>query len=56
MNYQHAAMQGSDEELDDFNEAQEGVATFKRTEKKVGRNDPCHCGSNKKYKNCHGKL
>ena len=23
---------------------------------KVGRNDPCPCGSGKKYKNCHGKL
>ncbi len=22
----------------------------------IGRNDPCHCGSGKKYKNCHGKL
>ncbi len=26
-----------------------------RTEKKVGRNDPCPCGSGKKYKNCCGK-
>jgi preprotein translocase subunit SecA len=25
-----------------------------RAEKKVGRNDPCPCGSGKKYKNCHG--
>ena len=24
-------------------------------EKNVGRNDPCPCGSGKKYKNCHGK-
>ncbi len=23
---------------------------------KVGRNDPCPCGSGKKYKNCHGAL
>lgn len=23
---------------------------------KIGRNDPCHCGSGKKYKNCHQKL
>jgi preprotein translocase subunit SecA len=30
--------------------------TFVRTEKKVGRNDPCPCGSGKKYKQCHGKL
>ncbi|HAX92454.1 MAG TPA: hypothetical protein DCY25_00660, partial [Bacteroidales bacterium] len=25
-------------------------------EKKVGRNDPCPCGSGKKYKNCHGST
>ncbi|MCP5463779.1 MAG: YchJ family protein [Deltaproteobacteria bacterium] len=25
-----------------------------RTENKLGRNDPCHCGSGKKYKKCHG--
>ncbi len=25
-----------------------------KAEKKIGRNDPCHCGSGKKYKNCHG--
>ncbi len=30
--------------------------TFKRTEKKVKRNDPCPCGSGKKYKQCHGKA
>jgi preprotein translocase subunit SecA len=23
---------------------------------RVGRNEPCPCGSGKKYKNCHGKL
>ena len=27
-----------------------------RPGKKIGRNDPCPCGSGKKYKNCHGKL
>ncbi|MGM0611975.1 MAG: preprotein translocase subunit SecA [Bacteroidota bacterium] len=27
----------------------------RRVEKKVGRNDPCPCGSGKKYKHCHGK-
>ncbi|MFC2090883.1 preprotein translocase subunit SecA, partial [Bacteroidota bacterium] len=26
-----------------------------RVDKKVGRNDPCPCGSGKKYKNCHGR-
>lgn len=29
--------------------------TFKREQPKVGRNDPCPCGSGKKFKNCHGK-
>ncbi len=29
--------------------------TIKKTEKEVGRNDPCPCGSGKKYKNCCGK-
>ncbi len=28
---------------------------FIREHKKIGRNDPCPCGSGKKYKNCHGK-
>ncbi|MEM9545569.1 MAG: preprotein translocase subunit SecA [Bacteroidota bacterium] len=31
------------------------VETYVRTEKKVGRNAPCPCGSGKKYKHCHGK-
>ncbi len=30
--------------------------TFKRVEKKVGRNEPCPCGSGKKFKQCHGKM
>jgi preprotein translocase subunit SecA len=30
------------------------VQTIKREGKKVGRNDPCPCGSGKKYKKCHG--
>lgn len=30
------------------------VQTVRREEPKVGRNDPCHCGSGKKYKKCHG--
>lgn len=30
-------------------------ATVRRESKKIGRNDPCSCGSGKKYKNCHGK-
>jgi len=30
--------------------------TFVRHERKVGRNEPCPCGSGKKYKHCHGVL
>ncbi|MCC7007282.1 MAG: SEC-C domain-containing protein, partial [Acidobacteria bacterium] len=30
------------------------VATVRRDEPKIGRNDPCYCGSGKKYKKCHG--
>ena len=30
------------------------VETIRRTDKKIGRNDPCPCGSGKKYKQCHG--
>jgi preprotein translocase subunit SecA len=33
---------------------QEKQQTVRRTEPKVGRNDPCPCGSGKKYKKCHG--
>ena len=29
---------------------------FRRFSEKVGRNDPCPCGSGKKYKQCHGKI
>jgi uncharacterized protein YecA (UPF0149 family) len=27
---------------------------YRRSEPKLGRNDPCHCGSGKKFKKCHG--
>ena len=30
--------------------------TYRREEPKIGRNDPCPCGSGKKYKNCCGKA
>jgi len=39
-------------EDDDLEEAQQ---TYKREQPKVGRNDPCPCGSGKKYKQCHGR-
>ena len=34
----------------------EPVAQFVRDTKKVGRNEPCPCGSGKKFKHCHGAL
>jgi preprotein translocase subunit SecA len=36
--------------------ADEPQGTFVRGERKIGRNEPCPCGSGKKYKNCHGAL
>ena len=29
---------------------------FVRQTRKIGRNEPCPCGSGKKYKQCHGRL
>ena len=34
----------------------EGGASAAQEVPRVGRNDPCPCGSGEKYKNCHGKL
>jgi SEC-C motif-containing protein len=33
-----------------------GADPVRRDAPKIGRNDPCPCGSGKKYKHCHGKL
>ena len=47
------ALSGSNEE----SQAPESLdKPFVRTGDKVGRNDPCPCGSGKKFKQCHGKL
>ncbi|HKE42763.1 MAG TPA: preprotein translocase subunit SecA [Casimicrobiaceae bacterium] len=54
--YQHA---GYDEALAPAgDDPPVAVATrpFQRAAQKVGRNDPCPCGSGKKYKHCHGRL
>lgn len=37
-------------------EQAEEAKPFVRPERKIGRNEPCPCGSGKKYKHCHGKL
>jgi preprotein translocase subunit SecA len=38
--------------MQDMRELQKAMPV--RVENKIGRNDPCPCGSGKKYKNCHG--
>jgi preprotein translocase subunit SecA len=38
------------------NEGKMSASTFVRKDKKIGRNDPCPCGSGKKYKQCCGKI
>jgi len=51
---QRSAMSGNDDVAAE--EGDEPVETFVREGRKVGRNEPCPCGSGKKYKQCHGKL
>ena len=56
MQFQHpeaeAALAGSEQQTMEAAPEQ----PFRREGKKIGRNEPCPCGSGKKYKHCHGKL
>ncbi|MCS4232144.1 protein translocase subunit secA [Stenotrophomonas maltophilia] len=53
--HQDAGGYGADEEVAQVQAAQQdGLA--QGGEPKIGRNDPCPCGSGKKYKHCHGQL
>ena len=55
--HQDAGGYGADEEAAQVQAAQQGSAgQLQRDEPKIGRNDPCPCGSGKKYKHCHGQL
>ncbi len=66
MQFQHADVggYGADEEAEQFAQGQIGAMPMPaagqgpivRDGAKVGRNDPCPCGSGKKYKHCHGQL
>ena len=38
------------------NKARQTAMPFVRDQKKIGRNEPCPCGSGKKYKKCHGSI
>ncbi len=55
MNYLHPSAQGGE-----ASEQENEVATVQqpvvRKHRKIGRNEPCPCGSGKKYKHCHGRL
>ena len=61
-NYKHedynevsdAGMKNKKESLSDNQELDN--RPFVRADRKIGRNEPCPCGSGKKYKQCHGKL
>ena len=65
LEFQHAEASGmapgadGEAEVDGAPLAASAVATqapILRDQPKVGRNDPCPCGSGKKFKQCHGKL
>jgi preprotein translocase subunit SecA len=53
--YQDLAATGTDDAAP-APEAQVKAQPFVRHMGKIGRNDPCPCGSGKKYKHCHGRL
>ena len=59
MQYRHDEASAMQEQAgeDEPQQAQgEAVQPFVRGGRKIGRNEPCPCGSGKKYKQCHGKL
>ncbi len=61
MQYHHPQVDGAEDSADGVTVSEEGDVsaggiTVKNMMKHVGRNDPCPCGSGKKYKHCHGKL
>lgn len=59
VSYQHTAtenIQASEDESQIEGLEQPHAKPYHRAQVKIGRNDPCHCGSGKKYKQCHGKL
>ena len=59
INYQHdkaSAMTEADSSEPNAEEQAADSTPFIREGRKVGRNEPCPCGSGKKFKQCHGKL
>ncbi|PIA71896.1 preprotein translocase subunit SecA [Pseudomonas sediminis] len=57
MQFQHADASALAAEENDGGEGDVAMAAAPvRAEQKVGRNEPCPCGSGKKYKHCHGQI
>ena len=62
MRYSHAESSaldkpnGADGQADQAAANTAKAAPFVRAERKIGRNEPCPCGSGKKYKQCHGRA
>ncbi len=59
MEYRHDEASAMGEAASDSNAGESDAAEHKpfvRDGRKIGRNEPCPCGSGKKYKQCHGKL
>ncbi len=54
--YQHEAAESLSGGQPEVDSGDDQAQPFVRDEKKVGRNEPCPCGSGKKYKHCHGTL
>ncbi len=59
MEFRHdeaSAMHDSEQEAPAPAQGAEPVRPFVRDGRKIGRNEPCPCGSGRKFKQCHGKL
>jgi len=56
MSYNHPSAPNALSSGDAGEEATTAKTPFVRDSRKIGRNEPCPCGSGKKYKQCHGKL
>ncbi len=56
MHFEHAEASALQEPEQAVEQPEKVVQPFTRDGDKVGRNDPCPCGSGKKFKQCHGRL
>jgi len=59
MQFEHdsaSALTDAPQQAQEGEQEEAAAQPFVRDGKKVGRNDPCPCGSGKKFKQCHGKL